>query len=186
MAKPSSVANGGKKYVLKHGGASAVMTNDAVHFATAQTQYNTLCQGNAKKVTQVDYYYNPAVQQQYDACVQKFKQAGKDASPIWIFHGTSAAVVPKIMESGFLVGGAGTAVTNGSAYGIGVYSATGPGTPMGYAQGANMVILAMALKGKHATASSAVAGNDSWTPQADWMIFAKSEQLHPIYVVHYQ
>jgi hypothetical protein len=31
--------------------------------------------------------------------------AGKDFNPIWIFHGSDAANIPKIMEEGFRVGG---------------------------------------------------------------------------------
>jgi hypothetical protein len=88
------------------------------------------------------------------------------------------------MCNGFLVGGAGVQVANGTAYGQGVYSATGPNTPMGYAKSSNEVILAMAVKGKH-TSGSQTAGSDSWSPKQDWMIFAKGEQLHPTYVVHY-
>ena len=49
-----------------------------------------------------------------------------------------------------------------------------------------MVILAMAVKGQHANVGSKQAGNDSWTPKGDWMIFSSGQQLHPIYVVHYQ
>ena len=111
------------------------MTNDTMHFAIAQTQYNVLLGSGAKQVTSVDYYDNPAVKQQYDTCVQQFSAAGKDVNPLWIFHGTAAATVPLIMQHGFKVGGGSgkgaVAVANGSAYGVGVYSATGPGTPMG-------------------------------------------------------
>lgn len=73
-------------YSLVHGGTSAAQTLDATHYAIAQTQYNQLLQGQARTVTRVDYYENPAVKQQYDACVQSFTSAGKDAQPIWIFR----------------------------------------------------------------------------------------------------
>ena len=79
-------------------------------------------------------------------------------------------------------------VANGTQYGQGVYSATGPNTPMSYSRdGNNSIILAMALKGKFAP--SQAAGLDSWSngsARSDWLIFADDEQVLPVYVVHYQ
>jgi Fe-S-cluster-containing dehydrogenase component len=86
QAQPQDMGNGVKMYSLVHGGTSAAQTLDATHYAIAQTQYNQLLQGQARTVTRVDYYENPAVKQQYDACVQSFTSAGKDAQPIWIFR----------------------------------------------------------------------------------------------------
>ena len=76
----------------------------------------------------------------FNLCAQA---AGKPSDPIWIFHGSKPGNVPAIMEEGFRVGGknypkathwkGGTfPVANGTAHGQGVYSATGPNTPMGY------------------------------------------------------
>jgi hypothetical protein len=79
-------------------------------------------------------------------------------------------------------------VANGTAYGQGVYSATGPDTPMSYSRAGNQsIILAMALKGKFAP--SKARGLDSWSngsAGSDWLIFADDEQVLPVYVVHYQ
>ena len=69
--------------------------------------------------------------------------AGKPFDPIWIFHGSDPKNVAAIMEEGFRVGGKDYPpashwkggkfpVANGTAHGQGVYSATGPNTPMGY------------------------------------------------------
>jgi hypothetical protein len=74
--------------------------------------------------------------------------AGKDFNPIWIFHGSAPENIPKIMEEGFRVGGkqypksqhwqgGKFPVKNGAVHGEGVYSATGPNTPMAYSHSQN-------------------------------------------------
>ena len=79
----------------------------------------------------------------------------------------------------------GVGVANGNVYGNGVYSATGPSTPMGYSKTSNTIILAKALIGNQIKATQPTTDCDSWIPQADWMIFKKGDQLLPTYVVHY-
>ena len=58
---------------------------------------------------------------------------------IWVFHGTSPQSVDAIVSEGFKVGGVQTAVVNGTVYGAGVYTATGPSTPIGYSRGCGQV-----------------------------------------------
>ena len=76
-------------------------------------------------------------------------------------------------------------VANGSAYGHGVYTATGPNTPMGYANAGNAgnrVILAKALEGVKGRQEV----DDCWAPKDDWLVFKTGEQLIPKYVVHFE
>jgi len=70
-----------------------------------------------------------------------------------------------------------------------VYSATGPGTPMGYAGNCNKVILAQGLQGRFQNVGNAQQDRnaDSWRGGGqDWCIFRAGEQLLPVYVVHFQ
>ena len=121
---------------------------------------------------------------QFRACKHNFESAGKPTKQIWVFHGTpKKSVVPLIMTGGFEIGGIGVGVgiANGYVYGHGVYAATGPDTPMGYAGNSGQVILARAFPGT-------IGGqerSDSWIPRDDWYVFSTKEQLLPVYVVHY-
>lgn len=197
QAEPELLQGGVSRYTIQHSGAAVSTSLDAHHFSVAFTQYGALLQGSAQKVTKVEYYDNPALTQKFEATRQRFKQSGKDANPIWVFHGSAKENLPKIMEGGFKVGGKDYPssqywkggkfpVANGTAYGQGVYSATGPNTPMGYSRQSTAIILAMALKGEFATSKG--DGLDSWSngsAGSDWMIFADDEQVLPVYVVHY-
>ena len=157
VAKPKKLANNVEKYTITHGGTQAGNTEDSVHFNRAFTQYGILLQGSQKQVTQIEYYHNPQLQANFDRKQAEFKKAGKDDTATWIFHGSAAKNIPLIMEGGFKVGGKvyngqKFPVKNGAAHGQGVYSATGPNTPMGYSgsqSSGGQIILAMALKGNH-------------------------------------
>ena len=157
VAKPKKLANNVEKYTITHGGTQAGNTEDSIHFNRAFTQYGILLQGSRKQVTQIEYYHNPQLQANFDRKQAEFKKAGKDDTATWIFHGSAAKNIPLIMEGGFKVGGKvyngkKFPVSNGTAHGQGVYSATGPNTPMGYSgsqSSGGQIILAMALKGNH-------------------------------------
>jgi hypothetical protein len=95
------------------------------------------------------------------------------AKEVYVFHGTRDVNVKSIITEGFKVGGAGVPIANGAAYGNGVYTATGPSTPMGYTHGANKIFLARGL-----VLNSDISVND-------WIIFKSGKQLLPCYVVHF-
>ena len=139
--------------------------------------------GAARPVTQVDIYESKQVKSAYEQLKGQFAARGFNEE-IWVFHGTSsAATVKTICTGGFKVAGqpGGPPIANGAAHGHGVYSATGPQTPMGYGQGSNSVILCLALPGK----KGAREVDDSWYPNGDWVIFKRGAQLLPKYVVHF-
>ena len=91
-----------------------------------------------------------------------------------------------IISGGFKVGGRdGIPIANGAAHGNGVYTATGPATPMqSYAGGTSQVILARALPGRQG-ARDAAGGADMWRPRRDWAVFADAASLLPVYVVRF-
>jgi hypothetical protein len=179
-----SLGGGATKRELKPQGAAVRLNVEGMHYNQAVAQFMQML-GSHQKLTvrKVDWYENPALEQRFIACRQKLQ---RNEDEVWVFHGCSdPAIVPKIMKEGFKVAGVdpGVPIKNGAAFGNGVYSATGPRTPMGYAQGAGCVILARAVKGNHGPGPGTDC--DSWCPHSDWLIFKAKEQLLPVYVVHY-
>ena len=130
---------------------------------------------------QVDVYENGPVEAAWAAKRREVEARAGPQAPVWVFHGTAPASVERIMAEGFKVGGRDIGVANGSAYGVGVYTATGPATPIQYGKGAT-VILAVAIEGSQTRAEA--PGSDSWAPNGDWIIFRHGAQLLPKYVIH--
>ena len=82
------------------------------------------------------YEHSSPVLKRFKAKKEAFKAAGIDLTEQWVFHGSSAKGIAGIVKDGFKVGGkdAGISAVNGTAYGHGVYTASGPNTPMAYAE----------------------------------------------------
>jgi hypothetical protein len=70
------------------------------------------------------------------------RAAHLSASPSLAFHGTPSANIPSILERGLLVPGNGNdvRVANGSAYGVGIYTAQQPGASLGYCKGSSQML----------------------------------------------
>ena len=134
------------------------------------------------RVKQVDVYESGRAEQAWRAKRREIEARVGVQQPVWVFHGTAPQNLVSIMTEGFRVGGRDVGVANGSAYGLGVYTATGPATPLAtYGQGKS-VILAIAVEGTQTRAEA--VGSDSWTPNGDWIIFKHGAQLLPKYVIH--
>jgi hypothetical protein len=158
------------------------------HFNIAAAQFLLLL-GGQRRVMQVDYYDNPVTRQSFRAKKAELQRLGANTAQTWVFHGTADGNVQRIMASGFVVGGGAVGIQNGAAYGNGVYSAMGPGTPMGFARGCNKVILAKGLRGRFQDVGNAQQDRnaDSWRGGGpDWCIFRTGQQLLPVYVVHFR
>lgn len=72
-----------------------------------------------------------------------------------------------------------------ACHGKGVYTATGPTTPLIFAENCNkkkQVILAIGLNGATGTVEEE---GDSWEASKDYKIFKRGEQILPCYVVHF-
>ena len=184
-AKPWStagvaLAGGGTKHEIHaaalHSGADT-REQDEFNFACGQL---LRLSGHRTPVRQVDVYDNPALDAAYAAANAALPAASRE---LWVFHGTPH--VDAVMASGFKVGGrdAGVAVANGTVHGHGVYTATGPDTPMTYARhgNTNAVILAKAIEGTRGAQGS----SDCWAPRGDWLVFKSGAQLLPKYVVYW-
>ena len=175
--QPDNIIGNVKVFHLRHGGAGADHQPDALHFALAASQFLYMMQGQDKRPTSVALWFNPILLDNFVKLRQQFATAGKPHDTIWVFHGTRECNIQSIMSGGFKVGGQEVTVANGTAYGSGVYTATGPATPMGYSRDSNAVILAKALPG--------AKGIDSRSPNQDWVIFNSGAQLLPVYVLQW-
>ena len=160
-------------------------TRELAEFNFAFAQLQKLFVGsNAAHVKQVDVYESPIVERNYEMK----KTSLKHSRELWVFHGTpNIDAIAAIMSGGFKVGGRdhGVPIAHGDAYGKGVYTATGPKTPIVYAQNGNArncVILAKALEGVKGRQNV----DDCWAPKDDWLVFKTGEQLVPKYVVHFE
>jgi hypothetical protein len=69
---------------------------------------------------------------------------------------------------------------HGASYGQGVYTSTAAGSAV---CGAGCVILSKALKGTHGQRGD--AGANSWSGGNSCIVFKDSDQLLPLFVVHY-
>eukprot|EP00615_Pteridomonas_danica_P014259 CAMPEP_0114377952 /NCGR_PEP_ID=MMETSP0102-20121206/1327_1 /TAXON_ID=38822 ORGANISM="Pteridomonas danica, Strain PT" /NCGR_SAMPLE_ID=MMETSP0102 /ASSEMBLY_ACC=CAM_ASM_000212 /LENGTH=310 /DNA_ID=CAMNT_0001532675 /DNA_START=1285 /DNA_END=2218 /DNA_ORIENTATION=- len=123
-----------------------------------------------KFIEVIEYDQSSIVRKQYD----DRKKANPNSKEIWVFHGTNPHNIPKIIENGFKVGGQEVGIVNGAAHGSGVYTATGPNTPMGYSQGGGIIL----SKGLLCTSQ------DHSTPVHDYVIFKNADQLLPYCVVY--
>lgn len=134
------------------------------------------------RVKRVVVYENPLVATLYESKKQAMLRQGA-CKELWVFHGTAEQNIDKIMTAGFKVGGDTVPVQNGAAHGRGVYTATGPMTPMQYSNsgGGNAVVLSKALEGTRGRQEQ----DDCWVPRGDWLIFKSGEQLLPTYAVHW-
>ena len=181
--KVTQLGGGATKRSLTSASASSY-ARESLEWNMAVGQFTRLSGGAATTVIGVDVYACPAVTTAYEAQKAAFATSGTPTGEIWIFHGTSPANVQAIMTGGFKVGGRdlGVPVANGTAHGAGVYSAKGPGTPMGYTKGGKEIILARAMQGK----IGARERSDCWEPCRDWAIFRDGKQLLPTYVVHFR
>jgi hypothetical protein len=159
---------------------------DEFNFASGQMQ-RLQPDGDAtnSRVRKVVVYENPFVTALYASKQSAMIQTGP-CRELWVFHGTAEQNIEAIMSEGFKVGGNGTIeIRNGAVHGKGVYTATGPNTPVRYSNqaGGNAVILSKALEG---TKGRQELG-DCWAPirDQDWLVFKSGEQLLPKYAVYW-
>lgn len=134
--------------------------------------------------------------------LQMEKECGSRAgiNECYIWHGSAEANYNPIMQDGLLVGGVdkvpgGNAILpigQGKAYGYGVYSATTPNTPIGYAKGGKSIMCCLAMKGNNSTAtindpSQLTNGKThSHACNTDWVIFFTKEQILPRYLIEFK
>lgn len=174
--------------------AAATRSLDLEHFSKSAFQFCNLTDKPPSSVLMVDVYVdNHFVEEQFYDTRRRFREKyDEKGRECWVFHGTRSENIAKIMVEGFGVGGEDVGVKNGSAYGKGVYTATGPTTPITYARDCRCIILARALEGKHSPTKrhpnpkETLQTCDSWSPVKHWMVFRKGCQLLPRYVVYYK
>jgi hypothetical protein len=100
-------------------------------------------------------------------------------APTMLFHGTSDVNWASIAARGFFVPGqGGVRVVNGSAYGLGVYTATTPSISTGYVRGARAIFVCAGLITDHFASTVKNCGST--------VVFTEREQVVPCALVHYE
>ena len=199
-AKPWSISglalrdgSGGMKYEIYRKNltdGADTREQDEFNFAFAQMLRLFGCQAEGKQIPQIErvvVYEVPLVATVYaskkQAMLGRQSHPGQDCRELWVFHGTAEKNIEAIMTTGFKVGGEGLIpIANGDAHGRGIYTASGPDTPMDYSQRGGRtkaVILSKMLEGTKGVKER----GDCWASKGDWLICKTGEQLLPKYVI---
>jgi hypothetical protein len=161
--------------------SSTSVSKETSDYNMAFAQYVTLLPSGAHP-QRIERVENDLVERRYATRRALFQQQGC-ADEVWVFHGTDPQNAPSVKMKGLVVGGEdGIPISHGAACGRGVYSATGPSTPLQYGQ-QKLIILCRALKGK--CGQNQQGDHDSWTPRGDWIIFRKSDQVCPVFFLFF-
>jgi hypothetical protein len=156
------------------------VSKEMYEFTVASGHFLRLLQQNMDitRVEALEYDDNSSVRQNYEREKQQHPPDQNDPSSkeIWVFHGTAPQNVYAIASGGFKVGGSGVNIANGAAYGNGVYTATGPNTPMAFSKNSRCVILCKGLL---------CGSNGHVAPHKDYIIFKRGSQLLPSYIVYF-
>ena len=141
---PRRIANTPHNSVCVYQISSSAVT----HTVSRETQeFNIACAhfcrllnsapSKVKRVDVIEYQRNYIVRQKFDEFSLLMREKGRP-NESWVFHGTSAAAIECIIKDGFKIGGTDVPALNGSSYGKGVYTSTGPDVAMQYAQQSTM------------------------------------------------
>lgn len=129
------------------------------------------------QVTKVEFIYNESLLKRFQI-MKELKEKDTACEERWVFHGTDASAVDKIIAEGFKIGGEGVPIKYGAAYGHGVYTAIDPDISVPYSKGSNMMLLSVAILGQK--------GEDFTHGRSeDVLVIKDASQLLPKYVVHF-
>jgi hypothetical protein len=129
------------------------------------------------QVTKVEVIYNASLLQRFQI-MKELKEKETSFEERWVFHGTDASAVDKIIAEGFKIGGQGVAIKCGASFGHGVYTAINPDISVHYSKGSNMMLLSVAILGQE--------GKDfTYGGSKDVLVIKNASQLLPKYVVHF-
>ncbi|OMJ94781.1 hypothetical protein SteCoe_1961 [Stentor coeruleus] len=157
---------------------------------------NYLIQGIRLGFNRAKLIVNKKLEKRYAKKKKKMAQqcGGPDkVNEIYVWHGSSYSNYDAIMRDGLKVGGVDNIpIAVGASYGYGVYSASTPNTPLGYASDSQWVLACLAMKGINSTSikNDPSTLNDgithSYETNGDWVIFFTKEQLLPRFLVEYK
>jgi hypothetical protein len=101
----------------------------------------------------------------------------RDTTPTMLFHGTRGCNVASIVDRGLLIpGSGGVRVLNGTAHGVGIYTATNASTSRGYTDPYCVMFICVGLLGPGCSVATA----------GDFRVFRTSELIVPLWLVHFQ
>ena len=165
------------------------------HFRMAESQFNRMGR-RQYKVESVDYYINPPLLEKFNqmqaSMESKYGKQTTESKFILGFHGTKVDNIEAIVKENFDVSKADTCL-----YGVGIYFSEFPHVSIGYARGANKLLLCKILPGRSFDVSVSCnmqplqAGYDSHRVQKDdkdngWaIVIANPDQILPCYVLSF-
>ena len=193
MDRPWQIAGkdmggGVTSYRMLASSVQAQASREQAEFRFAFGQFHLMAFGSARIVS-IDRIVNPRLEQRYHATRRRFLANNKPGSELWVFHGTgNKQNQADIVVNGFKVGGQnGHPISNGAVFGQGVYTDLKARSAVSYGQGAKSVILCKGLEGQKDRDDKGRNGGDSWRPSGrDWAVFRHSQQVLPMYVLHFQ
>lgn len=129
------------------------------------------------QVTKVEVIYNESLLKRFQI-TKELKEKETACEEKWVFHGTDASAIDKIIAEGFKIGGQGVAIKCGASYGHGVYTAIDPDISVPYSKRSNMMLLSVAILGQ---------GKKDFTygGSENVLVIKDASQLLPKYVVHF-
>ncbi len=172
------------------------------HFRMAESQFNRMRNGQQHnpmaqtqqyKVVSVDYYISPPLLARFDQQQARFERkygpGSTESKFVLGFHGTNPQNIDPIVRNNFDVSKVSTC-----AHGRGLYFSEFPDVSMGYARGAQQLLLCKLLPGKSADVSGVgmtPLKADSHRVNKDaqgrgWaIVIDNSDQILPCYVITY-
>eukprot|EP00759_Apiculatamorpha_spiralis_P047535 PhF_6_TR43155/c0_g1_i1/m.66075 len=128
-----------------------------------------------RRVTRIDFFKPKDIEvplQRFTDLHNKKEHATVD----YLFHGTRSSNHPSIISKGLLVPGTdGVSVVNGSALGVGIYSARSPSIPFGYTRDCEKMFLLGGL----------INSNVVMDPSKNVCVFFNAAQVCPIAMISY-
>lgn len=144
----SSPAPGVRLYsISKDAVSDGLDTKELREYNQACGQFSRLLperQGDILSVDVIVYDDGVAPLSHFLAKKNEFIESGIPDMEMWVFHGSSSEGINGIVREGFKVGGRDVPLASKRmSFGMGVYSAIGPATPIGYSGASKTVRVAM-------------------------------------------
>jgi len=144
-----------------------------LHFKDLEVIKSTL--SRHVEVVSLTNIINNKIKWKFDCAWSKLPDG---TSPLMVFHGTHVGNIPSIKKNGLLVPGfrSGIMVVNGAAYGIGVYTASEPSTPLSYVKGDKCQLLVCAVLPHKSKVKN----------QGNIHVVTDSSYILPVYLLEYK
>ncbi|KDR78746.1 hypothetical protein GALMADRAFT_244289 [Galerina marginata CBS 339.88] len=112
--------------------------------------WKNLCEQSGLKVAKFHWFVNYELEKRFEMARDTLEAIMGERPPeMQLFHGTPAANIDSILQSGFRIGGVdGHPISHGTASGYGIYLAAAAATSLGYAMGGNKIFACRVVPGR--------------------------------------